>query len=69
MNLQIEVANVAVLYAAVEAAPWPLFLPLEDRWYGRDDVLLGNRQFLVQDPDGYLVRLAQPLGTRPLAGP
>jgi hypothetical protein len=44
----------------------PLFVPLEERWYRRDDVLLGNRQFLVQDPDGYLLRFFEDLGERPL---
>jgi len=64
VNLQIEVADVAALYAAVQAAAWPVFLDLETRWYRRTDVLLGNRQFVVQDPDGYLLRFFQDLGSR-----
>ncbi len=50
-------------------APWPpatpTFLPLEEKWYRRDEVALGVRQFIVQDPDGYLLRLSQDIGTRP----
>ncbi len=65
VNLQIEVGDVRTLYQAVEAAAWPLFLPLEDRWYRRDDVLAGNRQFWLQDPDGYLLRLFENLGEKP----
>jgi catechol 2,3-dioxygenase-like lactoylglutathione lyase family enzyme len=65
INLQIEVADVASLYAAVQAAAWPVFLQLETRWYRRDEVLLGNRQFMVQDPDGYLLRFFEDLGARP----
>jgi len=65
INLQIEVTDVASLYAVVQAAAWPVFLQLETRWYRRDAVLLGNRQFVVQDPDGYLLRFFEDLGSRP----
>lgn len=66
INLQIEVAEIGPLHAAVLAAEAPLLLPLEERWYRRDSVLLGQRQFVVQDPDGYLLRFCQDLGTRPV---
>ena len=65
VNLQIEVSDVATLYSTVRAAEWPVFLELEDRWYRRDELELGNRQFIVQDPDGYLLRFFQDLGSRP----
>ena len=65
VNLQIEVANIAALYAAVQPAAWPVFLELETRWNRRSDLLLGNRQFVVQDPDGYLLRFFEDLGSRP----
>jgi len=65
INLQIEVEAVAPLYARVLAAGAPLVLALEDRWYPRDGTLLGNRQFVVADPDGYLLRFFQNLGERP----
>jgi catechol 2,3-dioxygenase-like lactoylglutathione lyase family enzyme len=67
INLQIEVADVAELFAAVQRSRSPIVLPLEDRWYRRDDSELGNRQFVVQDPDGYLLRFFQSLGSRPYA--
>ncbi|MGO4722689.1 MULTISPECIES: bleomycin resistance protein [unclassified Inquilinus] len=65
VNLQIEVADVDALHAAVLAAEAPLVLPLEERWYRRDDGETGNRQFVVRDPDGYLLRFFQDLGSRP----
>lgn len=65
INLQIEVADLDVLNAAVLAAGTPVERPLEERWYRRRDELLGQRQFVVQDPDGYLLRFCQPLGSRP----
>lgn len=35
-----------------------------DAWYRVAGKERGNRQFLVQDPDGYLLRFAEDLGTR-----
>ena len=66
---KIEVAEVESLYAKVQAAGALVYLPLEDNWYRRGEMLLGNRQFIVQDPDGYLLRLFEDLGSRPAIGP
>ncbi len=66
INLQIEVADVAAVHGNVRAAGAAIFVALEDKWYRRDDVMLGNRQFVAQDPDGYLLRFFQDLGARPL---
>ena len=67
INLQIEVADVDALHARVVAAGIAPFLAMEERWYRVDTTEQGNRQFLVQDPDGYLLRFFQDLGTRPLS--
>lgn len=68
VNLQIEVPSVDPLLSALEAAGHPLVLPLEERWYRAGEVELGNRQFVVADPDGYLLRFFEDLGQRPRAG-
>jgi catechol 2,3-dioxygenase-like lactoylglutathione lyase family enzyme len=65
MNLQIEVSDVASLLARVQRTNAPLFLELEERWYRKNDTEVGNRQFVVADPDGYLLRFFQDLGTHP----
>jgi len=39
-----------------------LFLPLEERRYDRGSDAITVRQFAVQDPDGYVLRLSQSLG-------
>lgn len=62
MNLEIAVASVAPLLAALEGAGWPMFLPLEEKSYRVGDAVVRVRQFIVQDPDGYLVRFSQRLG-------
>ena len=64
MNLQIIVRNVDDLYANAQKSGAPIFLPMEEKWYRADDISLGCRQFIVQDPDGYLLRFFQDLGER-----
>lgn len=66
LNVQIQVSSVTSLLERLEAEKHPLFLPLEDRWYRVGDVEAGNRQFVVADPDGYLLRFFQDLGERPV---
>ncbi len=65
VHLQVEVSDVEAVHERVVGAGLPLFLPMEETWYRRDETLVGQRQFCVQDPDGYLLRLFQSLGTRP----
>ncbi len=64
INFEIGVSALAPLLERLEAAAWPLFRPAEERWYRRGAQDVGQRQFLVQDPDGYLLRFAEDLGTR-----
>jgi uncharacterized glyoxalase superfamily protein PhnB len=64
MNLQIETDAVDILYKTVQKSGAKIFLPMEEKWYRADNVELGNRQFIVQDPDGYFLRFFQNLGER-----
>jgi catechol 2,3-dioxygenase-like lactoylglutathione lyase family enzyme len=64
VNFQIQVANAEGLYARVLAAQSHVVLPMEDRWYRRNDHETGNRQFVVADPDGYVLRFFTDLGLR-----
>ncbi len=68
INFQVAVPDLGRVEAALQAAGWPLYLAPEERWYRAGAQESGVRQFLVQDPDGYLLRLQQPLGLRPVAG-
>ena len=61
--------DVAPILASLNAAGWPLFLALGEVWYRAGTSETGVRQFLVQDPDGYLVRFSQGLGLRPAMRP
>ncbi len=64
INLQITVDSIEPALKALAAVNWPLYQEPSDGWYRVGDQEAGQREFLVQDPDGYLVRLAQNLGMR-----
>ncbi|MEO1406200.1 MAG: VOC family protein [Pseudomonadota bacterium] len=64
LNLQIRVADVDDLHRRVISAGLELIIDLEDRWYPQLKFERGNRQFVVADPDGYLLRFYSDLGTR-----
>jgi hypothetical protein len=51
--------------AALATAGLPLFRPPATSWYRDGGIEHGQTEFLVQDPDGYLLRFMQPLGERP----
>ena len=65
VNLQIEVPGVQPILDRLAQADHPLLLPFEETWYRKGAVELGQRQFAVADPDGYLLRLFESLGERP----
>lgn len=66
VNFQIQVSDVNGLYENFKENKTPIFFEMEDKWYLKNNVEIGNRQFLVQDPDGYLLRFFQDLGERSL---
>ncbi|WP_104432816.1 bleomycin resistance protein [Kineococcus xinjiangensis] len=65
INLSIDVDDVDEVHAAVAQAGYELFRPMEERWYERAEDAVGVREFALQDPDGYLLRITQDIGTRP----
>lgn len=67
MNLQIKVPDVDALYARAMQTGATIYLPPEERWYRQGDEEAGNRQFVVIDPDGYLLRFFSDLGRRQAA--
>ncbi|WP_291429970.1 VOC family protein [Deinococcus sp.] len=65
INFELTVPDVQPILERLSGANWPLFVEPEEQWYRVNDQQTGVRQFLVQDPDGYLVRFSQSLGLRP----
>ena len=65
INFQIQVRDVDALHKSVKDDNYPIFFDMEEKWYRKDTTEVGNKQFLVQDPDGYLLRFFESLGSRP----
>jgi catechol 2,3-dioxygenase-like lactoylglutathione lyase family enzyme len=57
INFQISVPDLAPILHALNEAGWPLFMEPEERWYQVSSGRAGVVQVLVQDPDGYLIRM------------
>lgn len=66
INFEVQVENLDTVLWRITNAGWPIFVEPEEKWYRADDIEIGVRQFLVQDPDGYLLRLQQEIGERPV---
>lgn len=64
INLQITVDKISPILESIKKNKHPIFAEPKASWYRKDDLLLGSREFLVQDPDGYLLRFAEDIGTR-----
>lgn len=65
INLQMTVDRIEPILIALNDAGWPLYEQPNEAWYRVGDQEGGQREFLVQDPDGYLMRFAERLGVRP----
>jgi len=66
IHLAMLVDTLDVLLQSLQEHHYPLFAEPAEHWYRQGHILLGRREFLVMDPDGYLLRFAQSLGERPL---
>lgn len=65
INFQFKVMSLAPILAALAEIGWPLFREPYEAWYRTgEDREGGSREFLVQDPDGYLLRFAEDIGER-----
>lgn len=65
INLQISVDDIEPLYQRLIRSEQRLKLPLEDTSYRVGTQLLRVRQFMLQDPDGYLLRFSQLIDNPP----
>ena len=64
VNFQIMTTGLAELYENCKTNGVKLFREWEDAWYRADDHYVGQSQFIVCDPDGYMLRFAEDLGER-----
>ena len=56
INFQLEVDNVNEIYKELKENNYKITFEIEENWYRQGNRLLGNKEFLIQDPDGYLLR-------------
>ncbi len=66
VNFQFAVPDLSSVVSALEAAKYPLYQPISENWYRKNNEEVGLRQLLVLDPVGYFLRLVVSLGTRDL---
>jgi len=66
INFQIEASDIALLLEALQRVNYPLYRPRQERWRRVGNEQIAEAEFLVQDPDGYLLRFSQYLRTHPI---
>ena len=66
LNISIECPDAEGLASRLVSSGIQLRKPIEENWYRENQILHGERNFLVQDPDGYLLRFTESLGTKPV---
>lgn len=64
INFQLEVNNLDEIYNNFKNNSYKITFDIEENWYRQNNKLLGNREFLIQDPDGYLLRFSKDLGEK-----
>lgn len=64
INFQLEVSNLDEIYNNFKNSNYKIAFDIEENWYRQDNKLLGNKEFLIQDPDGYLLRFSEDLGEK-----
>lgn len=61
---QVYVDDLAPILDAITVANWPIHLGPREIWRRTGDAESGVREVFVQDPDGYLLMVAQRIGRR-----
>ncbi len=69
INFQINVPRITHLVSALGHAGIDLLMQPETKWYCVGNEEAGVEQFLVTDPDGYLIRFQSSRGRRPVSPP
>lgn len=64
INIQIEMDDIDRLVEGLGKNNYPIKVLPKENWYRKGNKLLGQKEFLVMDPDGYLLRFAQNIGEK-----
>jgi hypothetical protein len=66
---QIYFGSIEPVLTALGVRNWPIYLGPHEVWRRTGDCESGQREVFVQDPDGYLLMVAEIIGRRPLLKP
>lgn len=64
INFQITVSDINEIYKSLRMYQYLIKIEIQENWYRADTKLVGQKEFLIMDPDGYLLRFVQSLGER-----
>ena len=64
INLQIEVTDANKMAEKIKENKIKLFQEIKENWYEVNEKKYGYKEFLVQDPDGYLLRFSEDIGVK-----
>ena len=68
VNFSIVAHDISELVNALELSNYPVRIIIRDQWHRENEIEHGKTQLWVMDPDGYLLRFIQNLGTRKFRG-
>lgn len=66
VNFSIEAPDVDNLVCKLKENNYQVLSNVDEKWYKKDNQLHGEKHFMVMDPDGYLLRFMEDLGSKPL---
>ncbi len=64
VNFQMELSDIQPILERLQNLQIQLYRDLKESWYDVGSSLSGQKEFLVQDPDGYMLRFTQYLGEK-----
>ena len=64
VNFSIAAPDVSCLSKVLEAKQYSIRIPVREQWHRQNQIEHGERQLWIMDPDGYLLRFIEDLGTR-----
>ena len=64
VNFQIEVTKIQPILNNLKKNNYSLFVEPKENWYRKNNQLIGNKEFLIKDLDGYLLRFTENLGVK-----
>jgi uncharacterized glyoxalase superfamily protein PhnB len=64
INFQIDVKEVEKIYSRLKEKGYNIMIEMSENWYRQGEKLLGCKEFLVMDPNGYLLRFSEDIGEK-----